>query len=930
MKTYIIANLIIRAFIVVVSLRPSQLISYQKGRVDDEKTNPEHSASFLTDELSLSDETGPVVRSSAIESGARLGGYELIRLIGEGGKGQVWAARDIRLGRRVAIKFISLPNKESAEDFLVEARATAQCQHENIIVIHQVEEHQGVPYMVLEYLEGKPLDELVSGGAVSVRRAVDISTCILRALVEAHRNGVVHRDLKPANVVRTNNGTVKVLDFGLAIASSQRKHLAGNDTASLGQKSGEYQGTPAYMAPEQLKGIPATEQADLWAFGVTFYTMLAGCHPLGETITLEDLVHVSDMQRKMPSAGALPGVPKAVATIIDRCLAKDLSKRYTSAAEVLARLEAFGTKPVDSGHVEGECPYKGLSAFQEDDSGRYFGRRADIRRALSAIDDHALIAVVGPSGTGKSSFIRAGVGPVLSRGGEDWNVVTSRPGRAPLLGLANIICKMQSRPGREEQFVSRLRREPGFFARAMRKWALNSGKKVLFFVDQFEELYTQEVPLKDRLAYTACLAGVCDDISSPLRLALAMRSDFVERTAEDPGFMEQLKKGLLFLGPLKKDGLREALERPLDMAGYCFETPDLVLSILAELEGTNGALPLMQFAATMLWDQRDEELQILTEAAYRGMGGVTGALVAHADQVMNDLGPSSRSSVQAIFQRLVTPEQTREIVALEELALVGTDAFLTRELIDSLVQARLLVVNTETREPSVEIIHESLIQNWPVLAQWVEEGREELTFLAQLRAITALWEGRNRNDKTLWRGEALKDAYRFQTRLFGQLPMNQREFLEACFAEDRTSRSRKRKVFTIGIASAAAMLIFAGVGVVHLNKKQQELEQTKVKEIEATQLVGNLETSLEEKNARLEQEVAKAREQAARAEEAEIQAKEATRRAETKQRALEEKTRSLELTTRRLQEAREAELSLNKVKKKAKRVRKRGGLSEEL
>ena len=929
--------------------------------MESEKTNPAAANPVvIDDDVSLWDATGEVPRGR-LEPGARLGGYELIRVIGVGGKGQVWAARDIRLGRRVAIKFISLPNSDSVSRFLVEARATAQCQHENIIVVYQIDEFGGTPYMVLEYLEGESLEELLARGPISPRRAVDMGSSILRALEKAHSLEIIHRDLKPANVFRTKSGVVKVLDFGMAKATlvsttSQdtappqfddektivgslsgptflsQKHLDNNATVVGTMNNQEFLGTPAYMAPEQLEGQVVDGRADIWAFGIVMYQLLAGVHPFGNFITLENLVQVSNRSQKMPTAAAIAGIPPKLAAIIDRCLEKDIEKRFDSPTSVLKAFKEMANQRERRALPPGSCPYLGLNAFQATDSARFYGRQADTRRAVASLDDQTILSVVGPSGAGKSSFIRAGLGPALSGNNEQWNVITTRPGRDPISGLAAVISGAQKGVEKEKDLARRLRSEPGFVGRVLRRWSRRTGKRVLLFIDQFEELYTQSTTLQDRKAYTKCLAAIADDVASPLRVAVAMRSDFMGRVAEDAEFMTTLSNGLMFLTPLGRKGLREALERPLDNTEFSFESENLVNSILNELDQTTGALPLLQFAATQLWDARDKENKILTEAAYQAMGGVTGALVAHAEQIMRDMGPSADKDVRAIFQRLVTQDMTREIVGMRELELVGSDKETTRKLIERLVRARLLVVNTDAADPTVELIHESLISNWPMLALWIKEGKDELAFLSQLRAIAKLWDNRGRPDGVLWRGNQLKEARKWHLKLKDSLQERETAFLASSLRENAKYRRARKMVIGTASVAAAIVLVVGSVAVTHFQVQNQELEKTKQSEVKANLRVGGLEENLEEKTRRLEKALAKAEKNKKRAEEARKSADEARRIAEGANKLAQRKTDELSIKINQLNKtAARLEQSLEKERDALKRARRnKRGLSDSL
>ena len=180
--------------------------------------------------------TGVHAQSAAPHAGVRINQYEMIKLIGEGGMGSVFLARDLRLGRRVAIKFLQSNQPELTQRFLVEARTTARCQHDNIVVIYEVGEHNGAPYIVLEFLNGKPLTELTQNGQkLPYARAVEIMVSILRALQCAHEHGIVHRDLKPDNIFMMESGTVKVLDFGIAKVLQQQQ---GGGPAEKGASAG--------------------------------------------------------------------------------------------------------------------------------------------------------------------------------------------------------------------------------------------------------------------------------------------------------------------------------------------------------------------------------------------------------------------------------------------------------------------------------------------------------------------------------------------------------------------------------------------------------------------------------------------------------------------------------------------------------------------
>ena len=215
---------------------------------------------------------------------------------------------------------------------------------------------------------------------------------------------------------------------------------------------------------------------------------------------------------------------------------------------------------------------------------------------------------------------------------------------------------------------------------------------------------------------------------------------------EDRRFLDDLARGLHFLQPLSPAALREALEAPVSQLGYSFESDALLAEMVESLSATPGSLPLLQFAGSKLWEARDERRKVLTAQSYREMGGISGVLAQHADQVVSALPAALRASVRGVFQRLVTAEGTRAIVDLADLESLTTDRSEARSLVEHLAQARLVVVQNSADEgnATVELVHESLINGWPMLRRWLDEGREQAAFREQLRAAAKQWETRGK------------------------------------------------------------------------------------------------------------------------------------------------------------------------------------------
>jgi len=287
----------------------------------------------------------------SIFPGTRLGPYEILGALGAGGMGDVYRARDPRIGREVAVKVLP---RELASDpdrlrrFELEARAAGALNHPNVLAVFDVGEHGGAPYLVTELLEGETLRERMGAGAMPVRRAVEVGTQIARGLAAAHEKGIVHRDLKPENVFLTRDGHVKILDFGLAkiaapTLADQGKTLTTPPGGATG--AGVVLGTVGYMSPEQVRGLPADARSDLFSLGVVLYEMLSGVRPFLRDSAVETMNAIlKEEPRELAAAGVL--VSAALARLVDRCLRKDPVERWQSARDLAFALEsADGSTP---------------------------------------------------------------------------------------------------------------------------------------------------------------------------------------------------------------------------------------------------------------------------------------------------------------------------------------------------------------------------------------------------------------------------------------------------------------------------------------------------------------------------------------------------------------------------------------------------------
>ena len=282
-----------------------------------------------------------------LEAGTRLGPYEIAAQVGAGGMGEVYRARDTRLGREVAVKV--LPDDLSADPqfqqrFEREARTISQLQHPNVCTLHDVGSHEGLDYLVMELLEGETLEERLHRGALPVSEALRIGAEIAEGIEAAHRQGLVHRDLKPGNVMLTSSGT-KILDFGLArdgALPGQEVVDTVSPTRPAITEEGGIVGTLPYMAPEQLQGGTVDGRADIWGLGCMLYEMATGARPFAGR-SRADLVASILGSSPPPPSQREPEVPERLDWVVERCLEKDRERRWQSARDVAIELERVGT-----------------------------------------------------------------------------------------------------------------------------------------------------------------------------------------------------------------------------------------------------------------------------------------------------------------------------------------------------------------------------------------------------------------------------------------------------------------------------------------------------------------------------------------------------------------------------------------------------------
>jgi WD40 repeat protein/transcriptional regulator with XRE-family HTH domain len=442
------------------------------------------------------------------------------------------------------------------------------------------------------------------------------------------------------------------------------------------------------------------------------------------------------------------------------------------------------------------CPYKGLRPFQPEDAGLFFGREALVDEVLGRLASTRFVAVVGASGSGKSSFVRAGLLAQMEPAADRTSprVALLTPGARPLDALAGAVGAATASP----VSAGDLRVDPGALAHAVHG-------PLTIAVDQFEELFTLCEDEGERRCFVDALVGAWRDPSSPVVVMLAVRADFYGRVAAYPQLAAAVVAHQALIGPMSTADLRRAIELPAASAGLLLQ-PGLVETILEDLGGEPGSLPLLSHALLETFERR-RRLQ-LTVGGYREAGGVRGAIAQTAEHTLQALPPAQRAVARSIFLSLTDvdegAEPTGRRVDRAELAArrgPGDDG--VERVLGVLADARLVSIDEHT----VAVAHEALIRHWPRLRAWIEADRAELVVHRRLEQAAREWHGLDREHGAVYRGARLGAAEDWAADHPADLSALERDFLAASRATQQRATRRSRLLL-------GAVTIALGVSVV--------------------------------------------------------------------------------------------------------------------
>jgi len=848
------------------------------------------------DEASVTPMPAPEEIGSEDLSGRAIRGYALGERLGNGGMGVVYRAVQPLVEREVAIKII-MPMYANHPDFIrrfeAEAQLVARLEHPHVVPLYDYWREPGVAYLIMRLLRGGSVQSLLRGGTVlSSETILRMMEQIGSALSASHRAGVVHRDLKPANVLLDDDFNAYLADFGIA------KNLSSPTSET---QANAVIGSLDYISPEQIRSEFVRPQTDIYALGVMLYELLTGRVPFRGNTPFD--VMSQHLNTPLPAlAENRSGLPRVLDDVIKHATAKDPLERYENVELMLMDLRnALGATPqevrVRAGSqqktvpplTEIDNPYKGLRAFGEGDAQDFYGRETLTQQLLVRLGETGelsrFLAVVGPSGSGKSSVVKAGLIPALRRGAlpgsEHWFIVEMMPGAHPLEELEAALLRVAVNP--PSSLLEQFQKDSRGLIRAVRRSIPNDPNiELVLVIDQFEEVFTLVQDEAERMRFLGLLVTAIMDETSRVRVIFTMRADFVDRPLGYVDFGELLRQRMEVILPLTPDELDSAIASPSERVGLQLES-GLVAAILRDLGDQPGTLPMLQYALTELYEKRAG--RVLTRSAYQEIGGVLGALGRRAEEVYKQLDEESQGVARQVFLRLVTlgegVEDTRRralIAELENLKPGEVDprkfSISLKTALDAFGNARLLSFDRDpgTRGPTVEVAHEAILREWPRLREWLDESRTLVRMQRQLALAVSEWRNAGHDEGFLLSGAKLAQYEGWTAGSAVALTQQEIDFLKASLTArdqkemeeaerqkreletvrklaetERTSvsrlRGRNRVISVVGVI-ALVLAVFAGLFAFKSNQNAQRAEQqTKLstsRELAAS-AIGNLD-----------------------------------------------------------------------------------------
>ncbi len=705
--------------------------------------------------------------------------------------------------------------------------------------LYHTDQHDTFYYLVTEFIDGVTLGKeielrLQKKQLLSLSEINFICQTVGQAVAEAHRLGFIHGHLSPQNIIFTQEGIPVIVDFESIYL------FPSSDWKNLVQQS---RSVPIENVPDSLR------RYDIEALGWILFQCLGG--QISQQLENGQPVRLP----KIAQSKHTRQVVRLLGLILNRALQISDDDPYLDVAEMLQDLnDIFSTHAVPIDHIAsiattslvkqikapvdtdrktqkmpGVCPYQGLFAFKEENARFFFGREKFVDQLLNIIQLKPIVMVIGPSGSGKSSVVYAGLVPYLRRQ-EGWEIIDLRPGPQPIHALAAALSPIlvpdlskTDKANKDAQLAQEMTNQQTDLSELVEQILQfdEANKQMLLVIDQFEELYTlcKDENVRRRFLGMLIEATNTSFFQRKLYIVLTLRVDFLGQMLSHRDFADKLYQADIKLGPMNRNELARAIQNPAAQQGITFEE-GLIERILQDVGNEPGILPLLQFALTQLW--QDKENDQLTHRAYEAVNGVTGALARYADRVYQGLNYTEQEHARRVFMQLVRPgegtEDTRRLAYRSELDDVDW------QLAQQLADARLVVSGrTSDGQETVEVVHEALIWEWRKLRGWINEDRAFRTWQDRLRTVLRQWEASNQDEGALLRGALLIEAEEWyaerrddlsQTeQVYIQASIRLREKIEEQKLESQRQKERSRRFVMIslvtGIVLAVLMALFA-------------------------------------------------------------------------------------------------------------------------
>lgn len=708
------------------------------------------------------------------ELGLGIRGYELRSVLASDDFGTSYLGYQAAIGREVAIKVVK-PELANDPGFVrsFESRAgiIASIDSPAMVPIYDYWREPGGAFLVEKLVVGDDLRSAIIDGPAAPAQVLEMVEDLAEPLMRAHSLGVKHGSVGPETVV-VSDGHTYLTGFGI-----------GGEEVSVRDDVTGLAGCAAHMLAGRLG--PPLEVLE----GVD--------HPMAGVLV---------------QALTLPGL-ESVQDLVD-------ALRHADGA------------PPPSEETKVANPYRGLHAFEESDQGVFFGRDRLVERMLARLggpgSEGRFLAVVGPSGSGKSSVVRAGLVPALRAGAvpgsQKWFLVSMTPGSRPFESLERALLSIAG--DEMPTLLEKLRVGPDGLRRVVDAVSPDRQSPMLLLIDQFEEMYTLASDA-DRDLFSAALHEAVTHPRSRLKVVITIRADFYDHPLRSSQLAELLREHTELVTPMGVRDLERAIDGPAQSVGVVVE-PALLATLTAEAVREPSSLPLLQYTLTELFERRSGHT--LTLQSLDDIGGVTGALVGRAEALFADLDAEARSITPDIFLRMVSvnevgAETRRRVLVSELLGIADDGGSAIDDTLRSFSRHRLLTFDRDpvSRAPTVELAHEFLLTAWGRLARWIDRAREDLHAHRRLSGAVREWVSQDRDPDFLLGGASLGRFESWVSSPPVRLTVDENAFLEAAVEAERSRRQvaetqardreslRRRTRALFGLVTGSVVLVVLAV-----------------------------------------------------------------------------------------------------------------------